>query len=257
MPLLEGKKALIFGIANHRSIGWAIAQSLAREGATMAFSYQERMEREVKNLAAQFSGTATFQCDVQNDNELDTAFKQASEFFGGKLDILIHSVAFAPKLALENPFYQTERQDFFTALDISAYSLTAMARRALPLMQASGGGSILTLTYQASERVMPKYNVMAVAKAALECSMRYLSYELGEYNIRVNAISAGALNTLAARGVSGFTTFRSHTSEIAPMRRNIEQNEVGDAALFLASDLARGITGEIMFVDAGYHIMGA
>ncbi len=257
MPLLEGKKALIFGIANHRSIGWAIAQSLAREGATLAFSYQERMEKDVKSLAAQLPGTTTFQCDVQSDTELDAAFAQAGETFAGKLDILIHSVAFAPKAALENSFYQTNRQDFATTLDISAYSLTAMAGRALPLMQANGGGSILTLTYQASQRVMPKYNVMAVAKAALECSVRYLAYELGEHNIRVNAISAGALNTLAARGVSGFTTFRNHTSDVAAMRRNIEQSEVGDSALFLSSDLARGITGEIMYVDAGYNIMGA
>ena len=257
MPLLEGKKALIFGIANKNSIGWAIAQALAREGASLAFSYIEPMERRVKELAEQIPGTATFQCDVQKDEELDAAFAQASEFFGGKLDILIHSVAFAPKAALENPFHQTSRQDFFTALDVSAYSLTAMARRALPLMQAAGGGSILTLTYQASERVMPKYNVMAVAKAALECSVRYLAYELGEFNIRVNAISAGAVNTLAARGISGFTDFRSHSGQVAALRRNIEQNEVGDAALFLSSDLARAITGEILFVDAGYSIVGA
>jgi enoyl-[acyl-carrier protein] reductase I len=257
MPLLEGKKALIFGIANKNSIGWAIAQALAREGATLALSYIEPMERRVKELAEQIPGTSTLQCDVQNDDELDAAFVKTGEIFGGKLDILIHSVAFAPKNALENPFYQTSRQDFFTALDVSAYSLTAMARRALPLMQAAGGGSILTLTYQASERVMPKYNVMAVAKAALECSVRYLAFELGEFNIRVNAISAGALNTLAARGISGFTDFRTHSGQIAALRRNIEQSEVGDAALFLASDLARAITGEILFVDAGYYIMGA
>jgi enoyl-[acyl-carrier protein] reductase I len=257
MPLLEGKKALIFGIANKNSIGWAIAQALAREGATLALSYIEPMERRVKELAEQIPGTSTLQCDVQNDEELDAAFATTGEIFGGKLDILIHSVAFAPKNALENPFYQTSRQDFFTALDVSAYSLTAMARRALPLMQAAGGGSILTLTYQASERVMPKYNVMAVAKAALECSVRYLAFELGEFNIRVNAISAGALNTLAARGISGFTDFRTHSGQVAALRRNIEQSEVGDAALFLASDLARAITGEILFVDAGYYIMGA
>lgn len=257
MPLLEGKKALIFGIANKNSLGWAIAQSLAREGAQLALSYIEPMERRVKDLAEQIPGTATVQCDVQNDQDLDTAFEKTGEIFGGKLDILIHSVAFAPKAALENPFYQTERQDFFTALDVSAYSLTAMARRALPLMQAAGGGNILTLTYQASGRVMPKYNVMAVAKAALECSVRYLAFELGEYNIRVNAISAGAANTLAARGISGFTDFRAHSGQIAALRRPIEQSEVGDAALFLASDLARSITGEILFVDAGYSIMGA
>jgi enoyl-[acyl-carrier protein] reductase I len=257
MPLLEGKNALIFGIANKNSIGWAIAQSLAREGAKLAFSYIEPMERRVKELAEQIPGTATLQCDVQNDEELDTTFAKTGEIFGGKLDILIHSVAFAPKNALENPFLQTSRQDFFTALDVSAYSLTAMARRAQPLMQAAGGGSILTLTYQASARVMPKYNVMAVAKAALECSVRYLASELGEYNIRVNAISAGALNTLAARGISGFSDFRTHSGHIAALGRNIEQSEVGDTALFLASDLARGITGEILFVDAGYYIMGA
>ena len=257
MPLLEGKTALIFGVANKNSIAWAIAEALSREGARLALSYVEPMEKRVKDLAAQIPGTATLQCDVQSDEELDATFTRTGEIFGGKLDILIHSVAFAPKNALENPFHQTSRQDFFTALDVSAYSLTAMAHRALPLMQAAGGGSILTLTYQASERVMPKYNVMAVAKAALECSVRYLAFELGEYNIRVNAISAGAVNTLAARGISGFTDFRAHSGQIAALRRNIEQNEVGDAALFLASDLARAITGEILFVDAGYYIMGA
>jgi enoyl-[acyl-carrier protein] reductase I len=257
MSLLEGKTALIFGVANKNSLAWAIAQALSREGARLALSYVAPMEKRVKDLAEQIAGTETFQCDVQNDEELDAAFSKTGEIFNGKLDILIHSVAFAPRQALENPFIQTSRQDFFTALDISAYSLTAMARRAQPLMQAAGGGSILTLTYQASERVMPKYNVMAVAKAALECSVRYLAYELGEFNIRVNAISAGAANTLAARGISGFTDFRSHSGQIAALRRNIEQDEVGDAALFLSSHLARAITGEILFVDAGYRIMGA
>jgi enoyl-[acyl-carrier protein] reductase I len=257
MPLLEGKTALVFGIANHRSIGWAIAQSLAREGACLAFTYQDRMERYVRDLAAQIPNTPIMPCDVQNDNELDAAFAQASEVFGGGLDILIHSVAFAPKQELDNPFFETTREGFHTALDISAYSLITMAKRARPLMQARGGGSIVTMTYMASERVLPKYNVMAVAKAALECNVRYLAYELGEYNIRVNAISAGPLNTLAARGVSGFTTFREQTAHVAPLQRNINQSEVGDAALFLCSPLARAITGEILFVDAGYNIMGA
>lgn len=257
MPLLEGKTALIFGVANKNSIAWAIAESLAREGARLALSYVAPMEKRVKDLAALIPGTETFQCDVQNDAELDVAFAKTGEIFGGKLDILVHSVAFAPKQALENPFTETSRQDFFTALDISAYSLTAMARRAKPLMQAAGGGSIMTLTYQASERVMPKYNVMAVAKAALECSVRYLAYELGEHNIRVNAISAGALNTLAARGISGFTDFRTHSGQVVPLRRNIEQDEVGDAALFLASHLSRSVTGDILYVDAGYRIVGA
>src|SRR5579859_5919923 len=256
MPLLEGKKALIFGIANHRSIGWAIAQALAAEGAQLAFSYQERMEKYVRDLAAKIPGTTVMECDVQNDEQLDSAFARAGETFNGTLDMLIHSVAFAPPSELENPFYETTRAGFHTALDISAYSLIAMAKRARPLMQA-GGGSILTLTYMASERVVPKYNVMAVAKAALECSVRYLAFEFGQYNIRVNAISAGPLNTLAARGISGLSSFRDHMGLAAPLRRNIEQSEVGDAALFLNSSLARAITGEFLFVDAGYNIMGA
>jgi len=256
MPLLEGKKALIFGIANHRSIGWAIAQALAAEGAQLAFSYQQRMEKYVRDLAAKIPGTTVMECDVQNDEQLETAFAQASETFNGELDILIHSVAFAPPSELENPFYETTRAGFHTTLDISAYSLVAMAKRAKPLMQARGGGSILTMTYMASERVVPRYNVMAVAKAALECSVRFLAYELGEHNIRVNAISAGPLNTLAARGISGLSSFRDQMNVVAPLRRNIDQSEVGDAALFLCSPLARAITGEIMFVDAGYNIMG-
>lgn len=257
MPLLEGKKALILGIANHRSIGWAIAQAFAAEGAQLAFTYQDRMEKYVRDLAAKIPNTPILSCDVQSDAQLDDAFAKTSEIFEGKLDIVVHSVAFAPPRELENPFVETTREGFHTALDISAYSLVAVARRAKPLLQAAGGGSMLTLTYMASERVMPKYNVMAVAKAALECSVRYLAYELGEHNIRVNAISAGPLNTLAARGVSGFTGFREHMGLAAPLRRNIEQSEVGDAALFLCSPLARAITGEIMFVDAGYNIMGA
>ncbi len=257
MALLEGKKAFIFGVANHRSIAWAITQALAAEGAQVVLTYQDRMEKYVRDLAAKIPGTELLPCDVQDDTQLDTAFARVSEIFNGGLDILIHSVAFAPQSELENPFLQTTRAGFQTALDISAYSLVAMARRAAPLMQARGGGSILTMTYMASERVMPKYNVMAVAKAALECSVRYLAFELGEHNIRVNAISAGPLNTLAARGVSGFSGFRSQVQQIAPLRRNIDQSEVGDTARFLCSEYARGITGEVLFVDAGYHIMGA
>ncbi len=256
MPLLEGKKALIFGVANHRSIGWAIAQSLASEGAQIMLAYQDRMEKYVRDLATKIPNTAVVPCDVQQDDQLDATFAEAGKVFNGELDILIHSVAYAPPSELENPFTETTRAGFHTALDISAYSLVAMAKRAKPLMQAKGG-NILTLTYMASERVMPKYNVMAVAKAALECSVRYLAFELGEYNIRVNAISAGPLNTLAARGVSGFTSFREQMGQVAPLRRNIEQSEVGDAALFLCGPYARAITGEIMFVDAGYNIMGA
>ena len=256
MALLEGKKALIFGVANHRSIAWAIAQSLANEGAQLVLAYQERMEKFVSGLAAKIPGTELVLCDVQDDNQLDEAFVKTSDIFGGELDILIHSVAYAPPSELENAFLETTRAGFHTALDISSYSLIAMAKRAQPLMQAKGG-SILTLTYLASGRVMPKYNVMAVAKAALECSVRYLAFEMGEHNIRVNAISAGPLNTLAARGISGFTNFREHVSDFAPLRRNIEQSEVGDTALFLSSNYARGITGEVLYVDAGYNIMGA
>jgi len=256
MPLLEGKKALIFGVANHRSIAWAIAQALASEGAQLVLTYQERMEKYVRDLAEKIPGTEVIPCDVQDDAQLDAAFAKTGEIFGGELDSLIHCVAFVPASELENPFLETTRTGFHTALDISTYSLIAMARRAKPLMQAKGG-SILALTYMASEHVMPKYNVMAVAKAGLECSVRYLAYELGEHNIRVNAISAGPLNTLAARGISGFTGFREQSASIAPLRRNIEQSEVGDAALFLSSNLARAITGEILFVDAGYNIMGA
>src|SRR5215469_10642421 len=257
MPLLEGKTALIFGVANHRSIAWAIAQALSREGARLALTYQDRVEKYVRDLAAQIPGTLVMPCDVQQDDQLDTAFAQTSEAFSGGLDILIHSVAFAPRQELENPFLETTREGFTTALDISAYSLIAMAKRAAPLMQARGGGSIVTMTYMASGRVMPKYNVMAVAKAALECNVRYLAYELGQYNIRVNAISAGPLNTLAARGIAGFTAFREQSAHVAPLQRNIEQSEVGDTALFLCSPLARTITGDILFVDAGYNVMGA
>ncbi len=176
MPLLEGKTALIFGVANHRSIAWAIAQALAKEGARLALTYQDRMEKYVRDLAATIPGTLVLPCDVQNDEQLDTIFKEVGEAFGG-LDILVHSVAFAPKQAMEGAFLETTRSDFTTALDISAYSLLAMAQRAKPLMQARGGGSIITMTYMASERVMPKYNVMAVAKAALECIVRFLAYE--------------------------------------------------------------------------------
>jgi enoyl-[acyl-carrier protein] reductase I len=256
MPLLEGKKALIFGVANHRSIAWAIAQALAGEGARLILTYQERMEKYVRDLAEKIPGTEVIPCDVQDDAQLDTAFAKTSEIFGRELDSLIHCVAFAPASELENPFLETTRAGFHAALDISTYSLIAMAKRAKPLMQ-SKGGSILALTYMASERVMPKYNVMAVAKAGLECSVRYLAYELGEHNIRVNAISAGPLNTLAARGISGFTGFREQSAHVAPLHRSIEQSEVGDAALFLSSNFARAITGEILFVDAGYNIMGA
>ncbi|MBA2392571.1 MAG: enoyl-ACP reductase [Ktedonobacteraceae bacterium] len=255
MPLLEGKTALIFGVANDRSLAWAIAQALAREGARIVIAYQERMERLVRRLATEIPDTLLVRCDVQDDQQLDAVFAEVAAVFDGGLDILIHSVAFAPKQELENRFWQTTREGFQTTMDISAYSLVAMARRALPLMQARGGGSILTSTYMASERVISEYKVMAIAKSALECSVRYLAGELGEYNIRVNAVSPGPVNTLAARGVSGFIDFLDDFNKKAPLHRIVEQSQVGDAALFLCSPLANAITGEILHVDSGYNIM--
>lgn len=253
---LEGRTALIFGVANHRSIAWAIAQSLSAAGARLALPYQSRMEKFVRDLAATLpNNPLTMECDVQSDEELDSAFAAVEKDFGG-LDILTHCVAFAPPAELEGRFVNTTRDGFKNTLDISAYSLIAMAKRAEPLMVKRGGGSIVCLTYMASERVFPKYNVMAVAKAALECNTRYLAADLGAQNIRVNAISAGPLNTLAARGVPGFTTMRTHQEEHAPLHRNIEQSDVGELALFLCSDASRNITGGVHFVDAGFNVMG-
>ncbi len=256
MGILEGKTALIFGVANQRSIAWAIAKSLEREGARLALAYQKRMEdmfrRTIKDLA---TPPLAFEGDVQSDEDLDRIFAETEQAFGG-LDILIHSVAFAPPSEMEGRFVNTSREGFKNALDISAYSLIAMAKRAEPLMVKNGGGSIVCMTYMASERVFSKYNVMAVAKAALECETRYLAYDLGPQNIRVNAISAGPLNTLAARGVPGFTDFRTAQEKIAPLHRNIEQADVGELALFLCSPASRNITGGVHFVDAGFNIMG-
>ena len=253
---LQGRTALVFGVANHRSIAWAIAQSLSSAGARLALPYQSRMEKFVRDLAATLpNNPLTMECDVQSDDELDRAFAEVEKDFGS-LDILIHCVAFAPPAELEGRFVNTSRDGFKNTLDISAYSLIAMAKRAEPLMAQRGGGSIVCLTYMASERVFPKYNVMAVAKAALECSTRYLAADLGPQNIRVNAISAGPLNTLAARGVPGFTTMRTHQEEHAPLHRNIEQSDVGELALFLCSDASRNITGGVHFVDAGFNVMG-
>jgi len=256
MAQLEGKTALVSGVANKRSIGWAIAQALSDAGARLAFTYQSRMEKMVRDLVETVpNDPLMIECDVQSDEELDRAFAETGEAFGG-LDILVHSVAFAPPAELEGRFIDTSRDGFKNTLDISAYSLVAMAKRAEPLMVKKGGGSIVCLTYMASGRVFPKYNVMAVAKAALECSTRYLAYELGAQDIRVNAISAGPLNTLAARGVKGFTDMLTHQEQIAPLHRNIEQSDVGQLGLFLCSPAARNITGGVHFVDAGFNIMG-
>ncbi len=252
--LLKDKTALIVGVANKRSIAWSIAESLHREGARLAFNYQgERLKENVEGLAATLEGSKVFACDVTRDDEIDALFAGVKNEFG-RLDILVHCVAFAMKEDLEGEFLGTSREGFKLAQDISAYSLTALAQRAVPLME--GGGSIIALTYLGSERVIPKYNVMGVAKAALESSIRYLASDLGPKNIRVNGISAGPISTLAARGISGFTSILGIVRDKAPLRRNTEPAEVGDAALFLASDLARGVTGDILFVDSGMHIMG-
>jgi enoyl-[acyl-carrier protein] reductase I len=256
MPLLEGRRALIFGVANRRSIAWAIAQALAREGAQLAFTFQgERIEQGVRDLAATVNSPLVVPADVTQDADLDRVFESVDQTLGG-LDILVHSVAFAPPKTFEHPFAETERADFLTALDISAFSLIAMTRRAAPLMEKSGGGAVVTMTFNASQRTYPNYNIMAVAKAALEAEVRYLAYELGPRNIRVNAISAGPVRTLAARSITGFTVMEDHTERNAPLRRNISAEDVGNAALYLTSSLASNVTGQILMVDAGYSILG-
>jgi enoyl-[acyl-carrier protein] reductase I len=253
--LMDGKKGLIIGVANKHSIAWAIAEATAREGAQLFFNYQnERLKENVEALAATLPGAKTVPCDVGDDAQIEALIKQVGEAFG-RLDFLVHSVAFAPREELTAQFLNTSRRGFATALDVSAYSLVAVTRAAVPLM--TGGGSIITLTYLGSERVVPHYNVMGIAKAALESSVRYLAHDLGPKHIRVNAISAGPIRTLAARGVSGISKMVDHHREFAPLRHATEQAEVGDTALFLLSPLSRGITGEVIYVDGGYHILGS
>jgi enoyl-[acyl-carrier protein] reductase I len=252
---LSGKNALILGVANQRSLAWAIAESLGQAGARMAFTYQgERLQKNVTDLVSKYADAPVLPCDVTSDEQLDQLFATLEKEFG-TLDILVHSVAYARREELEGEFRKTSREGWRVALEISAFSLIDLANRATPLMEQAGG-SIVALTYLASQRAMPNYNVMGSAKAALEQCTRQLSLELGSKNIRVNAISAGPVSTLSARGVSGFTGMLGHARECAPLRRGIEAREVGDAALFLCSDLASGITGEIMYVDAGYNIVG-
>jgi enoyl-[acyl-carrier protein] reductase I len=254
--ILAGKTALIFGVANHRSIAWAIAQALAGAGATVGFTYQgERIEGTVRELAATVDSPLVTSCDVTKDEYLDRVFAEAERELGG-LDILVHSVAFTPRETFEGRFLDVKRADFALTLDISAYSLTAMVQRAEPLMEKRGGGSIITMTYLAGERAVPKYNVMGVAKAALDASVRYLAMDLGEKKIRVNAISAGPLRTLAARAIAGFNLLEDHYEKRAPMRRTVEPSEVAQTALFLCSPMSTGITGEIIHVDGGYHAVG-
>lgn len=254
MGLLSGKNALILGIANRRSIGWAIAQALGREGARLALTYQnDRLEKNVRECADQIPGTLMLRADVTNEGEIQAVYRELGEQWE-QLDTVVHSIAYAPAPELEGDFIDTSREGFQIALDISAYSLIPVTKYAMPLMQ--GGGSVMTMTYIASERVFPKYNVMGVAKAALEATVRYLASELGPQGVRVNAISSGPISTLAARGIKGFTKFAQAYPERAPLRRSTDPAEVGDTAVYLASDLSRGVTGEVIFVDEGFHVLG-
>jgi enoyl-[acyl-carrier protein] reductase I len=257
MALLEGKTGVIFGVANKRSIAWAIAQALSREGMRLAFTYQgERLKEGVAALTSTLPGESPLlSCDVTVDSDIDTVFSEVDRTFG-RLDCVIHSVAYAPKEDLERDFFLTSREGFKTAHDISAYSLVALTRAAVPLMERSGGGSVIALSYYGAEKAVEGYNVMGVAKSSLESSMRYLAANLGPKNIRVNAISAGPVNTLAARGIKGFTGMLHHHAERAPMRRNVELEEVANTALFLALPWSSGITGEVIHVDCGYNIVG-
>jgi enoyl-[acyl-carrier protein] reductase I len=254
MGLLEGKTALVLGVANRRSIAWAIAQALSREGAQLALTYQgERVEKMVRECAETVPGTLMLQADVMDDPQIESVFQQ----LGGqwpKLDILVHSIAHAKAEDLQGRFVDTSRDGFRMALEVSTYSLVAVTRAALPLM--TEGGSVMTLSYIASERVFPSYNVMGVAKAALESSVKYLAADLGPQGVRVNTLSPGPISTLAARGIKGFTSFAKAHPEKAPLRRSTDPAEVGDAAVFLASDWSRGITGETIFIDQGYHVQG-
>jgi enoyl-[acyl-carrier protein] reductase I len=255
MSLLAGKIGLVAGVANKRSIAWAIAQAWHNAGATLAFTYQgERLKENVSELAGVFgTDTLILPCDVTRDEEINRVFAQVREKFG-KLHLLLHSVAFAPRESLEGLFVNTTREAFRVAHDVSAYSLVALAREAAPLM--SDGGSIVAMSYYGSEKVVPHYNVMGVAKAALEASARYLAYDLGPKKIRVNCISAGPVNTLAARGISGFSEMLKHYEAHTPLKRNVLPDELGAAGTFLASDGAAAITGQVLYVDCGYQIMG-
>jgi enoyl-[acyl-carrier protein] reductase I len=251
---LEGRVAVVFGVANKRSIAWSIAQGLHAAGCKLAITYQnERLEQEARDLIVSLPGAQGFMCDVTKDDEIDRTFTDLKAKYG-KLHVLVHSVAYAPAEELKGDFVNTSREGFRAAHDISVYSLIALARAAAPLMQ--DGGSIITMTYYGAEKVVPRYNVMGVAKAALECSVRYLASDLGKHKIRVNAISAGPIKTLAARGISGFGDMLKSHVERAPLQRNVDVAEVGSTGVFLASDASSGITGETIYVDCGYNIMG-
>lgn len=252
---LKGRTGVILGVANKRSIAWACASSLAREGMRLCFTYMgERMEEKVRDLAAECPDSIVLECDVTKPEQIDSVFEEIKKEFGF-LDTVVHAVAFAKREELTGNFFDTSKEGYMIAHEVSVFSLTAVAKRALPLMEGREG-SIITLSYIGGERVIPNYNVMGIAKAALEASVRYLAADLGPKGIRVNAISAGPIRTLSASGVGGFNKMLDQIAERAPLRRNVTQEEVGDTCLFLAGPHSRGITGTTIFVDAGYHIMG-
>jgi enoyl-[acyl-carrier protein] reductase I len=253
--VLKGKTGVVFGVANKRSIAWSIAQAWHEAGARLAFTYQgERLRENVEELVSTFGQEVPlFPCDVTRDEEIDSVFEGLARTFG-TLHLVLHSVAFAPREALEGKFINTSREAFGIAHDVSAYSLIGLTRAAQPLM--TEGGSVVAMTYYGAEKVVPHYNVMGVAKASLEATVRYLAHDLGTENIRVNAISAGPMNTLAARGIGGFTEMLKHHASHAPLKRNVLPKELGDTGLYLASDMSSGVTGEVIYVDCGYNIMG-
>jgi enoyl-[acyl-carrier protein] reductase I len=251
---LAGKRYLVMGVTNRHSLGWAIADSLHGAGAEVAFSYQgERLLGGLEKLTADWTGTRLVQCDVTDEAELDGLFGELGDAWGG-IDGVVHAIAFAPRAALEGRYIDTDRDDWLTALEVSAYSLVSAARRAEPLL--TEGGAMVTLSYYAAEKVVPKYNVMAIAKSALEASVRYLAYELGGRGVRVNAISAGPVKTVAARSIPGFMSMYKRFAEVSPLGRQIRQDDVGNLGLFLLSPMAAAITGEVVYVDGGYHVMG-
>jgi enoyl-[acyl-carrier protein] reductase I len=253
----EGKRGLILGVANKRSIAWAIAKVLSEGGAKLAFTYQgDRIEKSVRDLASTVDSPLVTECDVRSDDDVERLFSEVGETFGGELDILVHSVAFAAAEDLEGRFTDTPRDRFWLALDVSAYSLVACTRAAEPLMEKAGAGSVVTMTYLGGERAVPHYNVMGVAKATLDASVRYLAWDLGPKNIRVNAISAGPVRTLAARSIAGFPTMEAIVEERAPLRRHVDADDVGAAAGYLLSDAAKNVTATTLYVDSGYHAMG-
>ena len=257
MADFTGKRALVLGVANKRSIAWAIARRLGEAGAQIAFTYQgERIESSVRELAATVSSPLVTSCDVRSDEDIARVFAEVGEAFGGSLDLLVHSVAYAAAEDLEGRFTDTPRDRFWMAVDVSAYSLVACARAAEPLMEAAGGGAILTMTYLGGERAVPHYNVMGVAKATLDASVRYLAWDLGQKNIRVNAISAGPVRTLAARSIAGFPTMEAIVEERAPLHRHVDADDVGAAAAYLLSEEARNVTATTLYVDSGFHAMG-